>query len=447
MDFSIDKQTLEDLNILGRYKPDSVFNIFNHTKTRGGSIMLEHMFQSPLTQPVEIESRNMIFSYFQDSDFSLTFTTETFEQSQQYLDNGGSPGLVQSITGNIKRKALSLISNNQELEVLIQFQKKSVELLISFHQLLISIWESSPNPKVQEEVTKALSIYENPSLQSIFQYDKEAGNFYRFLKYDYLIRVKGANNVKELVNIIHKFDLYITVAKTGKERGFSYASICGMQDNKIEISGLYHPSIQNAVSNDINFDANYNVIFLTGANMAGKSTLMKSYGIATYLVHMGFPGPFRSMRFSPIQGIYTSINVPDNLSLGYSHFYAEVVRVKMIAQEVAQDKRLVIMFDELFKGTNVKDAYEATVQITQAFANKKKCSFIISTHIMEAGMELRKKQDNIKFLLLPSTIEGAVPKYSYKLESGISDDRHGMAIIRKEKILDLIKAGQQKVNN
>ncbi len=62
-------------------------------------------------------------------------------------------------------------------------------------------------------------------------------------------------------------------------------------------------------------------------------------------------------------------------------------------------------------------------------------------------MELRKKQENIKFLLLPSTIEGAVPKYSYKLESGISDDRHGMAIIRKEKILDLIKAGQQKISN
>jgi DNA mismatch repair ATPase MutS len=144
------------------------------------------------------------------------------------------------------------------------------------------------------------------------------------------------------------------------------------------------------------------------------------------------------MELSPTQGMFTSINVPDNLAMGYSHFYAEVVRVKMIAQEVSKDKRLVIMFDELFKGTNVKDAYEATVEITSAFANKKRCCFIVSTHIMEAGLTLQKEHNNMKFLLLPSYIEGPTPKYSYKLEKGISDDRHGMTIIRKEKILELI---------
>ncbi len=81
--------------------------------------------------------------------------------------------------------------------------------------------------------------------------------------------------------------------------------------------------------------------------------------------------------------------------MGYSHFYAEVVRVKKIATEVASGKKLVVMFDELFKGTNVKDAYDATVAVTEAFSKIHKCSFIVSTHIMEAGLTLKERCDNI----------------------------------------------------
>ncbi len=66
------------------------------------------------------------------------------------------------------------------------------------------------------------------------------------------------------------------------------------------------------------------------------------------------------MQFRIQDGMYTSINVPDNINLGYSHFYAEVLRVKKVAIEVSRDKRLIVIFDELFKGTNVKDAFDAT---------------------------------------------------------------------------------------
>lgn len=438
MKFTVDKQTLEDLNLLGRYKPDSIFNIYNHTITRGGSMLLEQMFQSPLTGAKEIISRSRIFSYFQQSEFRLPFTTKEFEQSQQYLESGESSGFIASIMNNLKRKFLSLISNDKELDLLVMSQKQSVALLMAFHGLLDSIKNASPNEEVMNEISQSLTIFHGKSLQQLLQYENEKETFSRFLKYDYLIRVKGTLHVKVLVNTIYRLDSYLSVASVGKQRNFSYASICDVQENKIEIKGLYHPSIQNAVANDISFDSANNVMFLTGANMAGKSTLMKSFGIALYLAHIGLPGAFHSMELSPTQGMFTSINVPDNLAMGYSHFYAEVVRVKMIAQEVSKDKRLVIMFDELFKGTNVKDAYEATVEITSAFANKKRCCFIVSTHIMEAGLTLQKEHNNMKFLLLPSYIEGPTPKYSYKLEKGISDDRHGMTIIRKEKILELI---------
>lgn len=117
-------------------------------------------------------------------------------------------------------------------------------------------------------------------------------------------------------------------------------------------------------------------MFLTGANMAGKSTFMKTFGIVVYLAHMGFPLPVKKMRFSVQNGMYTTINLPDNMMLGYSHFYAEVQRLKKVAEQVGRIGNLVIVFDELFRGTNVKDAHEATLAVMEAFCRKKRIVYL-----------------------------------------------------------------------
>ncbi len=82
--------------------------------------------------------------------------------------------------------------------------------------------------------------------------------------------------------------------------------------------------------------------------MAGKSTFMKSFGITVFLAHVGFPVPQRKWNFRFKNGMFTTINLPDNLSMGYSHFYAEVLRVKKVAQQVRQTQHLIVVFDELF---------------------------------------------------------------------------------------------------
>jgi DNA mismatch repair ATPase MutS len=191
------------------------------------------------------------------------------------------------------------------------------------------------------------------------------------------------------------------------------------------------------------FSGDSNVLFLTGANMAGKSTLMKSFGIAVYLAHMGFPVAAAEMEFSVREGLYSSINVPDDLSLGYSHFFAEVLRVKKVAEAVSAGRNLVVIFDELFKGTNVKDAYDATLSVTEALAAYSRCWFVISTHIIEVGETLRQRSDNLQFAYLPTVMDGATPRYPYILEKGITNDRHGMLIIGNEGILDMLTVKTQ----
>jgi DNA mismatch repair ATPase MutS len=165
---------------------------------------------------------------------------------------------------------------------------------------------------------------------------------------------------------------------------------------------------------------------------------MKTLGVSFYLAHMGFPVGADSMTFSVMEGIFTSINVPDDISIGWSHFYAEVMRVKLVAKEVSDGKKLFVLFDELFKGTNVKDAYDATLAVTQRLCRYKSCAFVISTHIIEVGEALM-DTSNIQFYFMPTIMKETVPHYTYSLTSGITKDRQGMIIIENEKILDMLK--------
>ncbi len=100
----------------------------------------------------------------------------------------------------------------------------------------------------------------------------------------------------------------------------------------------------------------------------------------------------------------------------------------------------MVVFDELFKGTNVKDAYDATVAVTDAFGDHRNCSYIISTHIIEAGHTLAAGGGNLQFVYMPTSIsQSGKPTYQYRLTHGITDDRHGMIIIQNEKILEIIE--------
>ena len=86
----------------------------------------------------------------------------------------------------------------------------------------------------------------------------------------------------------------------------------------------------------------------------------------------------------------------------------------------------------------MKDAFDATLAVTEALAKKRACSFMISTHIIEVGQELGKVCDNVTFSYLPTVMKDKVPTYTYRLETGITSDKHGMIIINNERVVDII---------
>ena len=192
------------------------------------------------------------------------------------------------------------------------------------------------------------------------------------------------------------------------------------------------------VVNDFELVGGKNVCFLTGSNMAGKSTFLKSIGLSIFLTHLGMPVPAKQMKTGIWKGLVSTINLPDNLNEGFSHFYNEVLRVKHVAEKIKVSKNVFVIFDKLFRGTNVKDAFDGSLSIISAFSKINECCFIISTHIVEVATQLKDDQ-NILFKCLFTEMEAGRPKFTYKLMDGITEERIGMWIIENEKISDILE--------
>jgi DNA mismatch repair protein MutS len=215
------------------------------------------------------------------------------------------------------------------------------------------------------------------------------------------------------------------------------------EKNQLVIEGFFHPFIENPVINQVEFSPDKNVCFITGTNMAGKSSLLKAIGISVYLSQLGFPVPAKYMQTSGFKGLITTINLSDDIDQGHSHFYNEVLRVKHVAEQLNKSNNIFVIFDELFRGTNVKDAKDASLSIISAFAKAKSAFFIISTHIVEVANELS-NVDSIDFRYMETVFTESHPLFTYNLRKGITEERLGMWIVENEKIVQTIERSIKK---
>lgn len=443
--FSTDKQTLEDLNIFGKHGSDAVFNIFNRCSTRGGATILEDMFRYPLSDHGLINRRSDVIRFLAASPDQFPFSAIYFEAAETYLANHDERTRLSARDNSMARRVGNIIAADMETRQI----SKGVQALVALMKEARLFVESAglsatPVPEqFQAEKEAIAAILLQPELAPLLS-SADKPDYHSIVAWDTLLRFRNREVMYRLLRHLYHLDVYFAVGKVACERGFAFPKALPAVHQVVTIKDLYHPHVKNAVPNTITITPQGNVIFLTGANMAGKSTFMKSLGIGLFLAHMGFPVPATTMEFAVFDGIYTTINLPDNLGMGASHFYAEVLRVKKIVNELGSRKRLFVVFDELFRGTNVKDACEATIALTAGFASRQNSVFVISTHIVEAGEVLAASCSTVTFHYLPTIMNGNKPVYTYRLEAGITTDRHGMVIIENEGILEILAKGKKK---
>ena len=437
MSFIIDRQTLTDLGIMSVTHGRAVVSLFGPARTAAGDAKLRDMICSPLDDCARIDSRASMIEYFAQHGTEFPFEGEWFDTALAYISDEDSRQRSSLTTGSGLRGWLARLMNaDTGYAAVLSGARSMARIARASRTFLDSVSSDVTGLKAAlPDMRKA-----SEELCALFP-EGEKWSFSKLVAIDAALHGPLGQRALSLLDFLGTTDACISVAQASRKLGFHRAEVLEDGSNTLEINGLRHPLLEKGVPNDISLGGQRgNVLFLTWANMAGKSTLMKALGIAVYLAHTGFPVPAESMKISLRDGICTAINLPDDISRGYSHFYSEVRRLKRVAMLVGSGRRMLVIFDELFRGTNVKDAYDGTLEVVKRFARIPGSIFLVSTHIVEVAEALGKSSDNISYRYLPTVMHGSVPEYTYRLEEGVTSDRHGRLIIRNEGLLDILES-------
>jgi hypothetical protein len=194
---------------------------------------------------------------------------------------------------------------------------------------------------------------------------------------------------------------------------------------------LGHPLIkrEQCVRNDINMQKTPYVRIVTGANMAGKSTYLRTVGVNMVLACMGAPVCADVMRLSPAT-LVTSLRTSDSLNDNESYFFAELKRLKMIIDRLEDGEKLFILLDEILKGTNSVDKQKGSLALIQQFIRLQSCG-IIATHDLLLGSLELEFPEQIKNHRFEADIIDTELFFSYRLMEGIAQNMNAHFLMKK----------------
>lgn len=197
----------------------------------------------------------------------------------------------------------------------------------------------------------------------------------------------------------------------------------------IEAKEAGHPLLgKERVCNDITMIKPDAIVMITGSNMSGKSTFLRTVGINLVLAYAGASVCAREFKCS-IMDIYTCMRVSDNLEKNISSFYAEILRIKMIVKAVSERKQIFFLLDEIFKGTNSIDRHQgAKVLVNQLLRDG--AIGMVSTHDLELGDLEKESKGRIKNYHFREDFRNNKLHFDYRLRTGISTTRNAMYLIR-----------------
>ncbi|HEY9061677.1 MAG TPA: DNA mismatch repair protein MutS [Pseudobacteroides sp.] len=196
----------------------------------------------------------------------------------------------------------------------------------------------------------------------------------------------------------------------------------------IEAKGLGHPLLgENGVSNDLKIKNPVKVLLITGSNMSGKSTLLRTVGINLVLAYAGAPVCAESFSVS-IADIYTCMRVSDDLGKSISSFYAELLRIKEIVNGAESGRKVFFLLDEIFKGTNSRDRHMGARVLIKRLCQLN-CSGLVSTHDLELS-DLEKEGLEVKNYHFEEYYKDNRINFDYKLKNGVSTTRNAVYLMR-----------------
>ena len=199
----------------------------------------------------------------------------------------------------------------------------------------------------------------------------------------------------------------------------------------LESVELGHPLIMSGqrVPNDFKMEGKGEIILLTGPNMAGKSTFLRTIAVNIIMAQIGGVVCANKFVFNPEMKVFTAMRIKDDLSESISSFYAELSRIKYLLDLVEQGKPVLYFLDEILKGTNSADRHKGAVALMRQLSSLQVSGFI-STHDLELG-NMSKKLDTVRNFSFESIITDGRIDFDYTIRPGICQSFNACELMRQ----------------
>ena len=434
----IDKTTLADLVIFDREDEFSVFNKINFTLTSRGKEQLKKNISAPLPDIKSIKNvqQTLLYILGKKEKWPRIISNGTIMVVERFYESSLDP---------IPAKPNAFVAfsykilHSHDFSLIKYSIRHSFDFIKGIKETISFFLGDDTPPLLKKQLEVAKKILDKGAL-NIISIDKTASDLHpaQMLELAHFIRYKYKNNMLDLLTIFGKLDAWFGMAMAVEKYTLCMPTFIQNDLPQLEAEDLYNLMLEEPVSYNVQLNPSKNFLFLTGANMAGKSTFIKACGTAVYLAHTGMGVPAQNMHLSFFDGILSNINVIDNIAKGESYFFNEVQRIKATVQKVSNGKKWLILIDELFKGTNVQDAMKCSSTVIEGLLKIKSSIFILSTHLYEIGDDL-KKHPNIAFNYFETAVENDQLSFSYQLKEGISNDRLGYLILKKEGVVKMLE--------
>ena len=236
------------------------------------------------------------------------------------------------------------------------------------------------------------------------------------------------NKLEHWLNLMGEFDALISLANFAyNHQENQYPTIS--EKFQFNAKDIAHPLVnkKHRIGNDFSVNNKNELFLVTGSNMAGKSTFLRSIGVNMVLAQTGTKVVAQSFNYSPMK-LYSSMRIIDSVQNGASTFFAEVDRIKSIINS-AKRERIFVLLDEILKGTNSKDKYTGSKALIIQLS-KYNTTGIIATHDLALG-DLESIYSNIINKRFEVEIYNGDFTFDYKIKDGVCQTMNATEIMKK----------------
>lgn len=411
--------------------------LLDHTHSKAALYALEALLSKPLDSIDEIVGRQHVLRTLPKIVDQLNWTIlgDSLRQLETYLDSNFVVFPSNTFDATMFVLRYADISKSIEENVIA-----ADEFLDTVARIREGIRELNGDTGFREILQTFDAVLET-SLREELRAARDATSQRKLAlcRLDGRFRIDLRDLLLKLVASFHVFDAYCSLAQTSQGMGLALPRMVKRTDGPMIVHGLHHPLVKKARSNAIAPTATERVMFLTGPNMAGKSTLLRALGIVVVFAHLGLPVPATQARIPLTDRVIASLGNEDNILRAESLYLAEVRRVKGVVAAVASGELVVALLDEVFRGTNVKDAGDATTMLVKGLSHAPFGLFAISSHLVEVAEHIG-AHPSIGYWHLEVECRGDQFTFTYKLVRGVSHVRLGMALLKAEGVVALLES-------